>query len=81
MAKTRLRVSDHALVRYLERVRGFKFDREAEEICRICGNVTNGRVKSNGCIFEIKDGCLISVLPDTGRPNRTKREEVAAMEI
>ena len=78
MAKTQLRVTDHALIRYLERVRGFKFDKEIAEIRRICGEAMNAAVKSHGCIFEVKDGSVITVMPNTGTPNHTKHAEVRA---
>ena len=76
MAKTQLRVTDHALIRYLERVRGFKFDKEIAEIRKICGEEKNASIKAHGCVFEIKDGALISIMPDSGTPNHTKHVEV-----
>ena len=71
-----LHVTHHALLRYLERVRGFKFDKEISEIRTICCGVTNGHIKAHGCIFEIKNGALITVTPDNGGPSRTRRQEV-----
>lgn len=76
MTKGTPHVTDHALIRYLERIRGFKFDREVAEIRRICAAVQNGRVKAHGCLFVVKDGYVITVNPDSGSPNRTQREEV-----
>jgi hypothetical protein len=72
-------ITHHALVRYLERVRGFKFDREIAEMRRICAGVTNGTVKAHGCVFEVKDGCLVTVAPlgDAGGVSGTKRQEIA----
>lgn len=74
-------VTHHALLRYLERVRGFKFDRERAEIQRIvssCGQ--NGTVKFEGHSFEVKNGAVITVAPinEKQTPNRTKREDVRA---
>jgi hypothetical protein len=76
-----LRVTDHALVRFLERVRGFKFDRERNEIAKTCAGVENGSVKAYGCIYEVKDGSVVTIVPETERPNRSKREQVLATEF
>lgn len=76
MGKPNLHVTHHALVRFLERVRGFKFDREVAEIKTICAGIENGHVKAQGCVFEVKNGAVITVTPDTGSPNATRRAEV-----
>jgi hypothetical protein len=74
-----LHVTHHALVRFLERVRGFKFDKEIAEIRRICASCgPNGTVKAQGCVFEVKNGNVVTVAPDPGFPNRLKREETLA---
>ena len=61
-------VTHHALIRYLERVRGFNFDREIAEIRKICG-----------CLFEVRNGSVVSILPKTDYPSATKRKEVLAL--
>jgi hypothetical protein len=66
---TDLRITDHALLRYLERVRGFSFNREKQAILEICRGVQHGRVKKDGCVFEVRNGTLITILPNTGCPN------------
>jgi hypothetical protein len=76
-----LHVTHHALVRYLERVRGFKFDREREAIQKICAGIKDGSVKAHGCIFEIRNGTVVSICPDGPYPNATKRAEVFAKAI
>ncbi len=74
MSKTPLpSVTDHALLRYLERVRGFKFERERSKIRDICRGVENGTVKFSGCLFEVKNGHVITVHPAGVVPNRTRR--------
>lgn len=70
---TPLHITDHALLRYLERVRGFSFDREIADIRKICGSISSGTVKAHGCVFEIDSGRLITIMPDTGSPNRIKK--------
>lgn len=57
-------VTDHALLRYLERVRGFNFDREKRIIEEICRHVSSGRVKKEGFTYEIKFGRVVTVRPD-----------------
>ena len=78
-----LRVSDHALLRYLERVRGFKFDREREAIAKICGVTQNATVKSNGYLFEVRNGCVVTIMEETADkvPCRIKRDEVKGMRL
>ena len=66
-------VTDHALRRFLERVRGFNFDREVSQIQDICRGVHNGTVKALGHSFEIENGCVITIVGDKPEPNRTKR--------
>ncbi len=66
-------VTVHALLRYLERVRGFNFDKERREIEDICRGVISGTVKKHGCRFEITNGKVITVVPTNPRPNRTTR--------
>lgn len=70
------RVTDHALLRYLERVRGFGFDKERAEIAKICAGMDTGAVLAHGCRFEVKNGVLVTITPLTATPNRTKRQEV-----
>jgi hypothetical protein len=72
----RLHITEHALLRYLQRVRKFDFRQEVKEIENICHGVTTGTVKKHGCLFEVVDGSVITITPDTGHPNKTKRLKV-----
>jgi hypothetical protein len=65
-------VTDHALIRYLERVRGFSSDRERSQIRDICRGVQTGTVKAFGCNFEVEGGRVITVTPGNQYPSRTK---------
>ena len=72
-------VTDHALLRYLERVRGFKFDRERREIEEICRGVTTARVKKEGFTYEVRNAYVVTIVPDLGAghsPGRTVRDRV-----
>ena len=66
----KIRISDHALIRWLERVRGFTF----EDLLRSVGD--RGTLKAFGHTFEAENGVLITILPDSGEPNRTKHRIV-----
>lgn len=67
-------ITEHALFRYLERVRGFSFEREKAEIRKICGTIQNGTVKHGGCHFEIVNGRLVTITPPS--VGATKRAHV-----
>lgn len=72
-------VTDHALVRYLERVRGFTFERERAEIRRICnglGDSKKATVRSNNCLFEVRNGSVVTITPPGNGPSKTKRAEI-----
>jgi hypothetical protein len=77
-------VTDHALIRYIERVHGIDLEDVRAEVARVCeqaagvsGNVT---IRADGHFFECRDGTVVTVTP-VGY-NRTKRrlmaEEAAA---
>jgi hypothetical protein len=74
MKRGRLRVSDHAVLRYLERVGGFDIERLRQDIARrvetavqagACGVVVDG------WSFRVKDGPhgpVVTTVIDAGRP-------------
>ena len=76
MKQKQIFISDHGLIRYLERIRGFDFEKERAAIRKICGNVENARVKIDGHIFVIEGGSLVTVMPVGERPNKTTRDRV-----
>lgn len=73
---TPLRITDHALVRFLERVRGFDLERERQAIRDICRGINSGTVKARGHLFEVKSRAVVTVAPDSGSPCRSKREAI-----
>lgn len=75
---SRVYVTHHALIRYLERVRGFKFGREIAEMQKICEGVTNGHIRRDGHIYEVRGGNLVTVTPIGKGPSKTRRAELAA---
>jgi hypothetical protein len=72
-------VTDHAVLRYLERVKGFDIEAVRSEIATICALA--GGAKSllrDGVRYELgTDGKVITVAPTTRFPNATRRAQVA----
>ena len=78
MKKPRHPASDHAVIRYLERVKGMDIDEVRREIGRVvdqgleagaCG------VISNGFVYRIEGGCVVTVTRrHTPHPGRRRRK-------
>ncbi len=65
-------VSDHALIRYLERVKGFDVEAVRRHIAEICKGVKIARcVRAEQADFIIADGVVVTVKPH-GAINRRK---------
>jgi hypothetical protein len=66
-SKEPVRVTDHAVLRYLERAMGLKIETVREHILQLCvapaafGAVC---VRSEGLRFVITDGVVVTVTPD-----------------
>lgn len=76
-SKEEVRVSDHVVLRYLERAMGFNIEIVREHILSICGNaaaIGATAVRSEGLRFEIADGVIVTVVPDQTGPSRISRE-------
>jgi hypothetical protein len=78
MTKEPVRVSDHALCRYLERAMGLNIELVREHIATICsGPAAIGAVclRAEGVRFEITNNTVITVRPDDGSvPGKTTRD-------
>lgn len=60
----RFRASDHALVRYLERVKGMNLDRARAEIAEMVGRAEDhGRsgVLPTGHLYRLRDGVVYTI--------------------
>lgn len=69
-------VTEHALLRYLERVVGFDFSFYRDTLARRAAiAAANGEnaVSLDGHVFVIEGGRVVTVLPEGGRPKRRKR--------
>lgn len=72
-----IRVSDHAVLRYMERSMGLNVDLVRQHIADICsGAAAVGAVcvRSEGLRFEIGKNVVITVRPDGQSPSRTDRD-------
>jgi hypothetical protein len=72
-----IRISDHAVLRYLQRAMGLNIELVREHIATVCaapaafGAVC---VRAEGLRFEIVNGVVTTVAPDNGLPSRNSRE-------
>lgn len=78
MSKKRepIRVSDHAILRYLERAMDFNIDIVRKHIADTCaGPAAMGAVcvRAEGVRFEITNNAVITVNPDCTAPSLTSR--------
>lgn len=76
MKKPRLLVTDHAIVRYLERVGGFDIEGLRQSIGRRCDpalEVGASSVLIEGHAYVIADGKVVTVLDAGEMPNRNPR--------
>jgi hypothetical protein len=72
-------VTDHALVRYLERAKGFDMEAVRKHIAELCANgvrVGANCIRAEGVKFEIENGRVITCTPGGGFSN-TKRQKFA----
>jgi len=70
-------VTDHAVVRYLERAMGLNVELVREHILSICGDAAAFGavcVRAEGLRFEIDGNRICTVSPDHVTPNRTGQE-------
>lgn len=71
-----IRVTDHAVCRYLERVMGLNIEMVREHIAGVCaGPAAFGAVcvRSEGHRFEIVNNTVTTVSPDSMFPDKTSR--------
>ena len=74
--KPRVHISDHALVRYIERVKGFdveKIRKEIEELVAPTLGTNATAISANGFTFVIKGGYVTTVVPGS-TPAGAKRK-------
>lgn len=78
ISKEPVRVTDHAVIRYLERAMGLNIEIVRDHIASLCaGPAAYGAtaLRAEGVKFEIVNGAVTTVVPDTGTTiNKTSRE-------
>lgn len=77
ISKEAVVVTDHALIRYLERVMGLNVEIVREHIHAICGGAAAFGavcVRAEGLRFEIDGNRICTVTPDHITPNRTGQD-------
>lgn len=75
-SKVAIRVSDHAVLRYLERAMDLNVEVVRAHILALCAApAAYGAVcvRADGVRFEIASGVVTTVTPDQQTPNRTAR--------
>lgn len=75
------RVTDHAVLRYLERVRGFDVEAVRRHIAITCAAAASAgaaNLKAEGVRFAIDNGAVVTVMPNGTGPSRTHLERAAA---
>lgn len=73
------RVTDHALIRYLERVKRVDVEAIRSHIATLCAPASSVRALSviaEGVCFQLQKTTVVTVTPYTGSPNATKRRQV-----
>lgn len=69
-----IRVTEHAILRYLERAMGFNIEGVRQHIAGVCeGPAAIGAVcvRSEGLRFEIVNNTVLTVVPDRQNPSKT----------
>jgi hypothetical protein len=75
-----LRVTDHAVLRYLERVKGFDVEAVRTHIALVCtpGHAAGANcIKAEGVKFEITNNAVVTCAPGKAGFSDTKRVKIA----
>ena len=76
MSKEPLRVSDHAVLRYMERAMGLNVEIVREHIASLCAGpagVGAVCVRAEGVRFEMSNNAVTTVTPDRATPSKTTK--------
>lgn len=69
-----VQVTDHAVLRYMERAMGFNVEEVRTHIAAICAGAVSVRatcLRAEGVRFEIVGNRVVTVAPNGGIPSRT----------
>lgn len=76
MTSTLPHVSDHAVLRYMERAKGIDIESVRTHIALLCRSAVNAgaaSLKTEGVEFQFKNRTVITVTPKTRGPTRTRQ--------
>jgi hypothetical protein len=76
LSKEPIKVTDHAVIRYMERAMGLNTEVVRQHILAICGGAAAFgavSVRAEGLRFEINHGRICTVTPDHSLPSRERR--------
>jgi hypothetical protein len=76
LSKEPIRVTDHAVLRYLERAMGLNVEIVREHISQVCSTpAAFGAVcvRAEGLRFEIRNNAIVTVAPGGAEPSRLGR--------
>jgi hypothetical protein len=68
-----IRVTDHAVLRYLERALGLDVEGMRVKIAALCQDACDAgalSIKTHGAVFVFEGRAVVTVLPEGGRPKR-----------
>ncbi len=74
MAKDPVRISDHAVLRYMERAMGLNVELVRQHIAAICAGpagIGASCVRSEGIRFELVNNAVTTCVPDRQNPSLT----------
>lgn len=74
------RVTDHAVLRYLERARGFDMEAVRTHIATLCGPALKAganTLQAEGVRFEFQGNTVVTVAPGSSQISRTRRNLMA----
>ncbi len=80
LSKEPVRVTDHAVLRYMERAMGLNVEGVREHIANLCAapaalGATALRLAAEGVKFEINNNAVVTVVPDTGNTVSNSTQE------
>lgn len=77
-------VTDHAVLRYLERVKGFDVESVRKQIAERCAPYVAGgltALHADGVKYEFHKGVVVTVAPACSTPSRTKIKMVQGIRV
>lgn len=80
MKREKVRVTDHAVLRYMERGQGFNIEavrKHIQDVCEPVAAVGGSALKAEGVKFAITNNAVTTVMPDSPGVSRTTTERIS----